>query len=176
MRKSIILALVALFLFSAAVAESDLSAMETDELFRLRDAINLEMASRNQSENTFASWDTSTAHIELHSMKRGLDKNGQPVISLVFAYTNTSDQIDNFRNNHWARVYQNGVECDTTIYMDDELVNNETWSKKVQPGATLKEMRWFFVIPEDTETIDVEIEDRASSSKSAGIFTVALPD
>lgn len=175
MRKLIAVILV-LMLSAAAMAESDIFSMDTDELVQLRDLINLELASRTQTEGAYASWDTTTAHVELHSMERGLDKDGQPVISLVFAYTNTTDQTDNFRENHWVKVYQNGVECDRTIYMDDQLVNTDNWSKNVQPGATLKEMRWFFVIPEDTDTIDVEIEDRAGSFKSAGVFTVVLPD
>ena len=175
MRKLIVIVLT-LLLTSAALAEADIFSMETDELIHLRDLINLELASRTQTEGAYATWDTTAAHVELHGMKRGLDKDGQPVISLVFAYTNTSEQTDNFRENHWVKVYQNGVECDRTIYMDDELVKTDNWSKDVQPGATLKEMSWFFVIPEDTATIDVEIEDRASKSRSAGVFTVVLPD
>ena len=175
MRKLIVMVL-ALMLSTAAIAETDLSAMNVEELVALRDTINLELASRSQVEGVYASWDTTTAHVELHSMKRGSDKDGQPVISLIFSYTNTTDQTDNFRENHWVKVYQNGVECDRAIYMDDELLNTDNWSKGVQPGATLKDMAWFFVIPDDTDTIDVEIEDRAGSFKSAGVFTVILPD
>ena len=175
MRK-LIAVVLALLLSAAALAEADIFSMSTDELVQMRDLINLELASRTQTEGVYATWDTTTAHVELNNMERGLDKDGQPVISLVFAYTNTTEQTDNFRNNHWVNVYQNGVECDTTIYMDDELVKTDNWSKNVQPGATLKEMRWFFVIPEDTDTIDVEIEDRAEKTRSAGVFTVVLPD
>ena len=177
MRKSIILALVALFLFSAAVAESDLSAMETDELVRLRDLVNLELASRSQTgDNALAVWDSTFAHVELLEMKRGTTDDGLPGISLLFSYTNTNTEIDDFRAHHWVKVYQNGVECDRTIRLDGELVDTDSWDKSVQPGATYNSMTWFFVIPEDTATIDVEIEDRASSFKSAGISTVVLPD
>lgn len=175
MRKLIAIVL-ALLLTAAALAEADIFSMSTDELVQMRDLINLELASRAQTEGAYASWDTTAAHIELHSMERGLDKDGQPVISLIFAYTNTTDHTDNFRENHWVKVYQNGVECDRTIYMGDELVKTDNWSKSVQPGATLRDMAWFFVIPEDTDTIDVEIEDRAGSFRSAGVFTVVPPD
>ena len=175
MRKLVLLLFVLMVSFSA-MAEADLSSMDTEDLIMMRDMINLELASRTQTDGVFASWDTTTAHVELHSMKRGLDKDGLPVISLDFAYTNTSDKTDNFRENHWVKVYQNGVECDRTIFMDDELLKTDNWSKGVQPGATLKDMAWFFIIPEDTDTIDVEIEDRAGSFRSAGVFTVVLPD
>lgn len=175
MRKLIVL-MLALLLSTAAIAEVDVSSMSMEELLQMRDLINLELASRTQTEEAYASWDTTAAHVELHSMKRGMDKDGQPVVSLVFAYTNTSDQTDNFRANHWVKVYQNGVECDRTIYMDDQLVKTDNWSKGVQPGGTLKDMAWFFIIPEDTDTIDVEIEDRSGRFKSAGVFTVVLPN
>lgn len=175
MRKLIILVL-ALLLSTTTIAEADLSAMSTEELVALRDMINLELASRSQVEGAYASWDTTNAHIDLLDMKLGTTDDGLPGISLVFSYTNNSEETDTFRTNHWVRIYQNGVECDTTIYLDGELVKNDTWSKSVQPGATLKEMPWYFVIPEDTDTIDVEIVDRASSSKSAGVFTIVLPN
>lgn len=175
MRKLIAVILV-LMLSAAAMAESDIFSMDTDELVQLRDLINLELASRTQTEGAYASWDTTKAHVDLLDMKRGITDDGLPGLSMLFTYTNNSEETDTFRTNHWVKVYQNGVECDTTIRLDGELVKNESWGKSVQPGATLKEMYWFFVIPEDTDTVDVEIVDRASSSKSAGVFTVVLPD
>ena len=177
MRKSLILALVALFLFSAAVAESDLTSMETDELVRLRDLVNLELASRTQTgDNARAVWDSTLAHVELLEMKRGTTEDGLPGISLVFSYTNTGEEIDTFRTKQWIKVYQNGVECDTSLFLDDVLLDTGSWGKSVQPGATLKAMPWYFVIPDETDTIDVEVVDRASSTKTAGILTVVLPD
>ena len=107
---------------------------------------------------------------------RGTTDEGLPGVALIFSYTNKGEEIDTFRTQHWIKVYQNGVECDTSIHLDGELMDTGSWGKSVQPGATLKVMPWFFAIPEDTDTIDIELVDRASPSKTAGIFTVVLPD
>ena len=177
MRKSIILILAALFLLSAASAEPDLQAMSTDELTQLRDHVNLELASRSQvGEGVYSAWDSTLAHVELLEMKRGTTDEGLPGVALIFSYTNKGEEIDTFRTQHWIKVYQNGVECDTSIHLDGELMDTGSWGKSVEPGATLKVMPWFFAIPEDTDTIDIELVDRASPSKTAGIFTVVLPD
>ena len=164
-----------LMLPAAAMASDDLAAMSTDHLRTLRDAINLELATRSQTDTALAEWETACARVELVSVTRGTADDGAHGVALVLAYTNTGTEIDNFRAAHWVTLYQDGVEQNSTTRLDGTLVDADSWSKKVQPGARL-EMQWFFLLSGDTPTIDVEIEDRSVRPyKSAGLATIALP-
>lgn len=176
MKKFLCFLLAILMLPAAAFADADLSAMSVDELRQLRDAVSLELASRCQADGALASWDSTFAHVDLLSIRRGVTDDGTPGVALVFAYTNTSEDVDTFRSHHWVTLYHDGAECATVIRLDGELGNNETWGFKVLPGRTLKTMQWFFVLSGTENVVDVEIVDREVPSKSAGIITVALPD
>lgn len=177
MKKIFCIMLVFFMLPAVAMAEADLAAMSVDDLRQLRDAVNLELAARCQADGALASWDSTLAHVDLISMRTGLTEKGEKAVALVFSYTNTSQDVDNFRAHHWVTVYHDGVECDRAIFLDGELVGNDSWGKKVQPGSTLKAMQWYFVLSGESKTIDIEIEDRATyQTQSAGIITIALPD
>lgn len=176
MRKLLALLLILATLPVIAHADADLAAMSVDELQQLRDAINLELANRAQLPGDAAVWSTPVARVELIRVERGTTKDGAACLAVYIDYTNLSNETDNFRASHWVNLYQNGVEQDSTIYFNDELVGNDKWSANVQPGATLS-MRWCFLIPDATATVDLEVEYRANyKATSAGLITVALPD
>lgn len=177
MRKLLALLLILTVLPLSAIAEADLSAMSVDELRQLRDNISLELASRNQVPDNVATWSTPLARVELVSITRGTDKDGGAAcVELILSYTNMGESIATFRSSHWVTLYQNGVEQETSIYFNDEVIDTDSWGRKVQPGATLL-MQWVFLLPEDSSTIDVEVEYRHDlTSESAGLCTVALPD
>lgn len=174
MRKLFALLLILAALPLIAHADADLAAMSVDELQQLRDATNLELASRAQLPDG-ATWSTPVARVELVSVERGQSKDG-PCLSVVLAYTNLGTEKGNFRADHWVNLYQNGVEQERTIYFNDDLVDVDSWSRSALPGATLL-MQWCFLIPDETPTITIEVEYRANyQTTSAGFVTVALPD
>lgn len=169
--------LLSLLLLSApALAAEDLTALSDDELTALRDRISLELAARSAHDGVLASWDTELAHIDLLSIRRGLTDDGAPGVRLLFAYTNTGADVDNFRAHHWVTLYHDGVERDRVIRLDGDLVGTDSWGAKVMPGRTLQTMEWFFLLPGTEDTVVVEIEDRCDRvPKSAGLRTVQLP-
>lgn len=176
MRKLFALLLILTILPLPVLAEADLSAMSVDELRKLRDNINLELAARAQTPDSVATWSTPLARIDLVSVTRGTNKDGAACVELVLSYTNMGESIDHFRNAHWINLYQCGVEQDTSVFFNDKLVDVDSWSSKVQPGATLS-MQWVFLVPEDSTTIDIEVEYRHDfKTDSAGLVTVTLPD
>lgn len=177
MKKALAVLLLALLIPSFALADTDLSSMPVDDLRQLRDDVNLELASRCSLPDVLATWNTTLARVDLLSVRRGVADDGKSGIVLVFAYTNTSTEIDNFRANHWIYVYHDGVSCERLTRLDGVLINAESWSCKVMPGRTLATMEWFFLLSGTEKTIDVEIEDRAKRpAQSAGIVTILLPD
>ena len=177
MKRIVSFILILCCLVFPALADADLPAMSSDDLRQLRDAISLELAARAQADGVLASWDSTLAHVDLIGIRTGMTDKNEKAVALVFAYTNTSQEIDNFRAHHWVTVYHDGVECDRAIFLDGVLVATDDWSKKVQPGSTLKTMQWYFVLSGESNTIDIEIEDKATyQTKSAGIVTVTLPD
>lgn len=176
--RRIMAALVALLMCQVvALADPDLAAMSVDELRQLRDAVNLELASRCQDDGALASWDTPAAHVELLRVEKGLTHESGEGILLIFSYRNMGQDVDYFRASHWVNVYQAGVECERTIAINGEMNIVDTWSIKVLPGAESTEMRWAVQLRGESDVIDVEIEDRTAKPwKSAGIVTIALPD
>ena len=167
---------VLLMLAAPALADLPLQEMATEDLIAIRDAISLELASRGAAAGALASWDTSTAHVELISVTRGTTDDGAPGVDLCFAYTNKGQDVDTFRSNHWIILFHDGVECPTCIRLDGRFVKNDTWGAKVFPGRTLQEMHWFFVLTGSEPTVTVAVEDRsASPSSTAGYAEVALP-
>lgn len=177
MRRIAAALLVLALICAPAAADYDLAAMSVDELRQLRDAVSLELAARCADDGALASWDTALAHVELLNVSRGISHEGGEGILLTFSYANKGQEADSFRDAHWVTVYQHGVECERTIGIDDDMKLVDTWTTKVLPGAVFYEMRWGFQLRGESNTIDVEIEDRTErTAKSAGIVTVPLPD
>ena len=163
-------------LCTAAMAETDLSALSEDQLRQFLRDVQLELATRTPADGVLATWETDSARISLLSIARGKSYEGGSGLLFTLSYTNLSQQTATFREQHWITVYQHGVELDRTIAIDGKTGFTDTWSKKVQPGATLPALLWAVALPDASDTIDVEIEYRPDfSSQSAGIHTVPLP-
>lgn len=158
-------------------AEFDLSSMDTDALYHLRDAINIELSTRNQSDGeALATWDTSMGHITLNSIRTGTTETGEPGALCSFSYTNTSDATDTMNTHHWIKVFQDGVQLEQLrTFLNGEMLDLSGFSVEVQPGQTVDIVNWLVCLPGTSPSIDVCIEDRTSSPYTdAGTYTFAL--
>lgn len=164
----------ALAMAAIPASASDLAAMSTDELLQLRSSVNLELASRSPVTEGSIVWITPVAQVELISVTRGTADDGRLGVVLTMRYTNLNTETDHFRAAHWINVYQNGIEQDRPIRINGTLIDTDDWSRKLQPGASIQ-FQWYAYAPDDTETIDVELEHRKGLDLTATVYTIAMP-
>lgn len=174
MKKFFALLLILASLPLIAHADADLAAMSVDELQQLRDAINLELASRAQlPDGTLASWTVEDGRIDLLRIDRGTDRDGNIGFSMVFAFTNLSADTSHFSHNASVVVYQGGVACKWAFINGTDGILSST---RVRPGGTFDGVICGYKFNDDSATIEVELTEPNYPFKSLGIFTVALPD
>ena len=92
-------------------------------------------------------------HIKIISAQKGKDYKDQDAVIVTYEWTNNSDGEQMFSTAFDASVYQNGVECETAIMMDD--IDNEKSLTNIKPGASL-EVKQAYVL-NDNSDIEVEV-------------------
>ena len=173
MRKMLVVLMVALVLPLTALADSDLTTMSAEDLYQLRDEINLELASRCPVDGALASWDVPGGRIDLIELLRGTDRNGLPAVSLRLAFTNTAPEVSTFIHCAKIYVYQSGSECEWAFINGSDSGLQFT---RVQPGCTFDGVICGYILKDDSATIDVEICEPQYPYPTAGMYTIALPD
>lgn len=168
---AIVLVLAALLL-SSALAEADLAGMSADALYDLRDAINLELASRAQSGESLAAWETSMARVELIETHTGTNPLGEPSVALTLTYTNLNSEIDRFNGHFYIKVFQDGIQLSNTTGAGDYTISNT--STEVMPGITLTPVILPLKLNSDSPTIDVMLEDRSGAFTAMEMYTIEL--
>lgn len=81
--------------------------------------------------------------------------NGKPALIVNFTFTNNSDEAANFMFATRVQAFQDGIELDTAIIMDDKKYDSGSAMKDIKPGKSLKVQSAFEL--QDKKT-DVEIE------------------
>lgn len=75
----------------------------------------------------------SCISIVSHNISR--DYNGDPVLVIEYAFTNVDDEPASFTFSVQDSVFQNGIECSSTVFGCDE-VDSQQQLNDVQPGFT----------------------------------------
>lgn len=66
----------------------------------------------------------------------GTDYEGKPCLIVYYDFTNNSDENASSAASVFMKAFQNGVQCDTAIFMEEnEALGN--YLTEVQPGATI---------------------------------------
>lgn len=108
MRKVFFFLIVFLLVFSAA-AEPDLSAMSTDDLVTLRDAISHELAQRNINADDAQVIDVDGLLFSIDSVYVGTSRDDVPAICILFNVCNTSDSSKKLVNDVGCDILQDGM-------------------------------------------------------------------
>lgn len=86
-----------------------------------------------------------------HHMSK--DYEDKDVLIVDYEYYNGSEESESFIINFSAKAFQNGVECDDTIFGCDEIDSGKIMNE-VQPGVTLNFSKGYHI----TDMSDVEIK------------------
>lgn len=84
----------------------------------------------------------------------GEDYSGAPAIILYFNFTNKSENSAMTQTCFYPKVFQNGIECDMAMLMDNEAYSNLT--KEIQTDITL-EVAFAYELQDTTNPIDLEV-------------------
>lgn len=101
--------------------------------------------------------DLTDMHVKIVSAVRsGNDYNNQPTVLVTYEWTNTTDKNNSFAVLANPKVFQNGQELDTAIYLDNlEGYDSGSYLSELQPGAT-GTVTLGYVLKDDSEiTVDV---------------------
>lgn len=101
--------------------------------------------------------DLTDMHVKIVSAVRsGNDYNNQPTVLVTYEWTNTTDKNNSFAVLANPKVFQNGQELDTAMYLDNpEGYDSGSYLSELQPGAT-GTVTLGYVLKDDSEiTVDV---------------------
>ncbi len=99
--------------------------------------------------------DLGDYHVVIKDAAFGQDYEGNPMIVVNYDFTNNSAEN---ATPLWAvgtKAFQDGVELETAIAMDDTVYNAATAQKEIQPGVTIENCQIAYVL---TSTSPVEFE------------------
>ena len=83
------------------------------------------------------------------------DYQGKPALVVDFTFTNNSDEAANFMFATRAKAFQNGIELESAMIMDDKKYDSANSMKDIKPGKSLKVQQAFEL---DNKKDDVELE------------------
>lgn len=104
-------------------------------------------------ENT-SSGNLGDYDVEIKSAITTTDYEGNPAIVVTYSWTNNSDETTSCMASVIASAFQDGVELETAIIMDDSVFDANPYMKDVRPGTTIDIQQAF----ELTSSSNVEIE------------------
>lgn len=92
------------------------------------------------------------------------DYEGKPAVVITYEWTNNSDEAASFAFALTAQVFQNDIECDIAIVMDNDVYNANNYMKDIKPGATLS-VQLAYVLQDSASPITVEVSELISFSE-----------
>ncbi len=99
---------------------------------------------------------TEESNIKIVSHSLGKDYEGKDVLVIEYAFTNTDDKAKSFNSSCQDSVFQNGIECTSTVIGCDE-VDIQQQLNNVQPGVTYN-LKVGYVL-EDKSPANVVVKD-----------------
>lgn len=101
----------------------------------------------------------------------GTDYEGNPCLLYYYNFTNNGEEATSAMAASYIQCFQNGVECDVAILMDEnEGINNSM--KDIQPGTTLEVCNAYVL--GDTSEVTLEASDWVSVSGDKDVQVITL--
>lgn len=94
--------------------------------------------------------------VTIDGSKQIKDYEGKPALVVNFTFTNNSDKAANFAFAVSAKAFQDGVELETAIAMDDKNYKVEDSLKDIKPGKSIKTQSAYVLDGKSDVTIEVK--------------------
>lgn len=109
------------------------------------------------------SGDLGDYHVEIKGAELAEDYEGNPVIVITYAWTNNSEDTTSAMVAVAEKAFQDGVQLETAIVMDDEVYDSGANMKEVRPGTTL-DIQCAYLLTSETSTVEFELTEWISFS------------
>lgn len=99
--------------------------------------------------------DIDKYHVVIKGIELAEDYAGKPAVVVTYEWTNNSDESKAFGYTLDETVYQDGIECESSII---KIVTDDSDGKykEIKPGKTL-EFRYGYLLNDTTTPIEVEV-------------------
>lgn len=102
--------------------------------------------------------------VEILSAVKTQDYEGKDAVVVTFQFTNNSTETKSFMLATQSKAFQNKVQLDTAILINNPVYNSDTQMKDVQPGGSLTVQKAFLL--SDNSPVEVEVSAFLSSDDS----------
>lgn len=99
--------------------------------------------------------------IQIHDFEIADDYAGDPSILIDFTFTNNSEESESVYVNLIYMAYQNGVQLESTYFIDNIRYNPDDLTKDVKPGSSL-DLTVAYSLSSDTAPVEFEIGEAFS--------------
>jgi hypothetical protein len=94
--------------------------------------------------------------VTINGSKQIKDYEGKPALVVNFTFTNNSDEAANFAFAVSAKAFQDGVELETAIALDDKKYSAEDSLKDIKPGKSIKTQNAYVLDGKSDVSIEVK--------------------
>lgn len=95
--------------------------------------------------------------VTIDGSKQTKDYEGEKALVVDYTFTNNSDKAQSFLVVISAKAFQNGVELESAMILDDDVYDIDNSMKDVKPGAKLKVQSAYLL--EDDSDVTLEVSD-----------------
>lgn len=96
--------------------------------------------------------------VEIKSAVLTEDYEGNPAIVVTYSWTNNSSDTESSMTTVSCSAFQDGIELDTALIMDDSIYDSGSFMREVRPGTTI-DIQSAFVLSNTTSIVEVEVEE-----------------
>lgn len=94
--------------------------------------------------------------VEIIGSKVTEDYEGNPAIVIEYNWTNNTEEAESFMLATLCKAFQDGIQLESAIIMNDEVYDSEASLKEIKPGASLTVYSAYVLDSESDVTIEVE--------------------
>ena len=96
--------------------------------------------------------------VEITGARLSQDYEGNPAIVVSYTWTNNSEDTTSAMVTMMESAFQDGVELENAIIMDDDNYDSGSSMKDVRPGASV-EIQKAFLLDSESSVVEFEIEE-----------------
>lgn len=174
MKKYLVLSMLLCISFAITSCGGNTEATETGtktEVGQEQDVGNL---AETKTEKDTSSGELGDFTFSINNYSLANDYEGNPAIIVDFDFTNNSEEAANFITVAIPKLFQDGVQLENAIIMDNDTYNSNNEMKDIKPGVTLN-VQQSWVLSNTTSPVEVELEEFISldNKKLTKTFNIA---
>ena len=149
------------------------SSNTTESTTQANTEVSTEETTESTETTTEATKDSGTLgdyDVKIKDATFTTDYEGKKVIIVNYDFTNNSDETANALFSLGTKAYQDGIELESAILIDNDAYDGSTAQKDIKPGVTLENCQTAFVLSSESP-VEVEFSELISFSDDKLIKT-----